>query len=93
MKNRPMIVPKKRTALLVNRLMVALKEAMQDEEREEALKNNDSADKVASKSSRNYALSPQDIRSMDLQRRGHGNMGQQKGRIYWRCYFNAVTCF
>ncbi|XP_066995750.2 uncharacterized protein AstCC [Anabrus simplex] len=26
--------------------------------------------------------------TMDLQRRG-----QQKGRIYWRCYFNAVTCF
>lgn len=25
---------------------------------------------------------------MDLQRRG-----QQKGRVYWRCYFNAVTCF
>lgn len=25
---------------------------------------------------------------MDLQRRG-----QAKGRVYWRCYFNAVTCF
>uniref|UniRef100_A0A6V7LEG3 Uncharacterized protein n=1 Tax=Bracon brevicornis TaxID=1563983 RepID=A0A6V7LEG3_9HYME len=25
---------------------------------------------------------------MDLQRRGHAN-----GSVYWRCYFNAVTCF
>ncbi|XP_018570793.1 uncharacterized protein LOC108910605 [Anoplophora glabripennis] len=89
----PMIVPKKRTALLVNRLMVALKEAMQDEERQEALKNNDNLDRLSPRSNKNYALSPDEIRSMDLQRRGHGNIGQQKGRIYWRCYFNAVTCF
>ncbi|KAK3908722.1 Allatostatin [Frankliniella fusca] len=32
------------------------------------------------------AVAPDD--RMDLQRRG-----QQKGRVYWRCYFNAVTCF
>ncbi|KAJ1527146.1 hypothetical protein ONE63_008679 [Megalurothrips usitatus] len=32
------------------------------------------------------AIAPDD--RMDLQRRG-----QQKGRVYWRCYFNAVTCF
>lgn len=31
---------------------------------------------------------------MDLQRRGHtGELGPNKGRVYWRCYFNAVTCF
>ncbi|KAK1124690.1 hypothetical protein K0M31_006058 [Melipona bicolor] len=29
-----------------------------------------------------------DEQTMDLQRRG-----QAKGRVYWRCYFNAVTCF
>nr|QQW38903.1 allatostatin CC (AST-CC) precursor [Lygus hesperus] len=29
-----------------------------------------------------------DTWKMDLQRRG-----QKNGRTYWRCYFNAVTCF
>lgn len=32
---------------------------------------------------------------MDLQRRGHtaGLGSSNKGSVYWRCYFNAVTCF
>lgn len=32
---------------------------------------------------------------MGLQRRGNGESGlsPSKGRVYWRCYFNAVTCF
>lgn len=36
---------------------------------------------------------------MDLQRRGQSGqghsqgLGANKGRVYWRCYFNAVTCF
>ncbi|KAL1498396.1 hypothetical protein ABEB36_009203 [Hypothenemus hampei] len=33
---------------------------------------------------------------MDLQRRGHQTSlsnNQNKARLYWRCYFNAVTCF
>ncbi|CAG9861523.1 unnamed protein product [Phyllotreta striolata] len=77
----PLIVPKKRTALLVNRLMVALKEAIDEDERSNGLKE--------------YPSTPDaDVRSsMDLQRRGHSAIGQQKGRNYWRCYFNAVTCF
>ncbi|CAH1112177.1 unnamed protein product [Psylliodes chrysocephalus] len=84
----PLIVPKKRTALLVNRLMVALKEAIDEEERSSSL------GQFPSKSSKIYPESEDDLRSsMDLQRRGHGNIGQQKGRNYWRCYFNAVTCF
>lgn len=29
-----------------------------------------------------------------MQRRGHGEaLGVNKNRVYWRCYFNAVTCF
>ena len=27
-------------------------------------------------------------RQMDLQRRGNGD-----GKMFWRCYFNAVSCF
>ncbi|CAG9797848.1 unnamed protein product [Chironomus riparius] len=30
--------------------------------------------------------------SMDLQRRGN-SAGPNQGHVYWRCYFNAVTCF
>ncbi|KAG5866967.1 hypothetical protein JTB14_012390 [Gonioctena quinquepunctata] len=72
--------------------MVALKEAMEEELREENLRTN-RIDGLPSRSNKNYPISDEDVRSMDLQRRGHGAMGQQKGKNYWRCYFNAVTCF
>ncbi|KAJ8974017.1 hypothetical protein NQ317_006487 [Molorchus minor] len=87
-----MIVPKKRTALLVNRLMVALKKAMEQDEKEDQLKRANSLN-MFSRSNKDYSLLSKDLRQMDLQRRGHGDVTQQKGRIYWRCYFNAVTCF
>ncbi|KAB0794214.1 hypothetical protein PPYR_13834 [Photinus pyralis] len=82
----PMIVPKKRAALLLDRLMVALQKAIEEEEEPDNL-----LVQVPPRST----LRPDDVRSMDLQRRGHqgGLSGQQKGRVYWRCYFNAVTCF
>ncbi|VEN47422.1 unnamed protein product [Callosobruchus maculatus] len=87
----PLIVPKKRTALLVNRLIVALKEAMRNPDRtSKSLVNNDGLSYDAHKS---YLISPEDVRSMDLQRRGHGAIGEERGRKLWRCYFNAVTCF
>ncbi|XP_023011648.2 allatostatin double C isoform X1 [Leptinotarsa decemlineata] len=89
----PLIVPKKRTAMLVNKLMVALKEAMEEDVREETFRNPNRLDGFSSRSSKHYLMSDDDVRSMDLQRRGHGGMGQQKGKNYWRCYFNAVTCF
>ncbi|XP_019760349.1 uncharacterized protein LOC109537861 [Dendroctonus ponderosae] len=85
----PMIVPKKRTALLVNRLMVALKDALEEEEREK----NPTISSVFGSSGNLYS---DDVRTMDLQRRGHQpslSNGQNKPRLYWRCYFNAVTCF
>ncbi|XP_017776392.1 PREDICTED: uncharacterized protein LOC108562531 isoform X2 [Nicrophorus vespilloides] len=73
----PMIVPKKRAALLIDRLMVALQKAIEEEE-----------------TSRSKGYSARSEDAMNLQRRGHGSLiGQQKGRVYWRCYFNAVTCF
>ncbi|XP_045476886.1 uncharacterized protein LOC123682357 [Harmonia axyridis] len=85
----PMIVPKKRTAMLVDRLMVALKEAIDEEEAQMA--NTIVEEPPLAKS---YVLSPDEIRTMDLQRRGHGGLpSEPKVRPYWRCYFNAVTCF
>ncbi|KAL3272895.1 hypothetical protein HHI36_014355 [Cryptolaemus montrouzieri] len=84
-----MIVPKKRTAMLVDRLMVALKEAIDEEEAQMANTIIDNTSRTKS-----YALSPEDVRTMDLQRRGHGSLSTEpKVRPYWRCYFNAVTCF
>ncbi|KAK9883716.1 hypothetical protein WA026_001903 [Henosepilachna vigintioctopunctata] len=85
----PMIVPKKRTAMLVDRLMVALKEAIDEEEAQMANSIIDNPSRT-----KPYALSPEDVRTMDLQRRGHGSLStESKVRPYWRCYFNAVTCF
>ncbi|XP_044759479.1 uncharacterized protein LOC123317155 [Coccinella septempunctata] len=85
----PMIVPKKRTAMLVDRLMVALKEAIDEEEAQ--MGNAIIEEQPLTKS---FVLSPDDVRTMDLQRRGHGSLpSEPKVRPYWRCYFNAVTCF
>ncbi|XP_049809785.1 uncharacterized protein LOC126252872 [Schistocerca nitens] len=66
----PVVVPK-RTALLLDRLMVDLKHLM-DKDRGEAQNPIDSGSSIG---------------RMALQRRG------QKTGQYWRCYFNAVTCF
>lgn len=54
-----MIVPKKRTALLVNRLMVALKDALEEEERE----NNPTIASVFGSSGNLYS---DDVRTVSL---------------------------
>ncbi|XP_065200721.1 uncharacterized protein AstCC [Planococcus citri] len=64
----PVVVPK-RTALALDRIMVALQKAL-DDGRDSNMKGY-------------YPES-----GSGLQRRG-----QEKGKVYWRCYFNAVTCF
>ncbi|XP_054289088.1 uncharacterized protein LOC129004504 [Macrosteles quadrilineatus] len=58
----PVVVPK-RAAVLLDRIMVALQKAVDED-----------------------TLGP---RKMDLERRGR----KEGGRVYWRCYFNAVSCF
>lgn len=75
----PMIVPKKRAALLIDRLMVALQKAIENEE-----------GRGLGSRTKNYSLRSED--GMDLQRRGQSVSDQKNGR-YWRCYFNAVSCF
>ncbi|XP_073971019.1 allatostatin double C isoform X1 [Rhodnius prolixus] len=67
----PVVVPK-RAALLLDRIMVALQKAVDEENSVKSTKNRIPIEET-----------------MDLQRRGQ----QKGGRIYWRCYFNAVTCF
>nr|UES72863.1 allatostatin-CC [Carausius morosus] len=66
----PVVVPK-RTAMLLDKIIVALQKAVDEDTASELAERPDLPDST-----------------MDLQRRG-----QQKGRVYWRCYFNAVTCF
>nr|BAO00935.1 allatostatin-cc [Nilaparvata lugens] len=68
------VVVPKRAALLLDRIMVALQKAVDEEN--------------------TIPHPPTPLRTpveetMDLQRRGN----QKNGRVYWRCYFNAVTCF
>ncbi|XP_012251343.1 uncharacterized protein LOC105683379 [Athalia rosae] len=83
----PVVVPK-RAALLLDRLMVALQKAVDDQS------VGNSGSRTMARSSPQQIVNSQivpatsDEQTMDLQRRG-----QAKGRVYWRCYFNAVTCF
>ncbi|XP_055687024.1 uncharacterized protein LOC129792214 isoform X2 [Lutzomyia longipalpis] len=123
----PMIVPK-RAAMLLDRIMVALHHALENES--EGVPSNELEKEKVSKISphrkivQQYILQQQKQRRppkeaasgedsqlldnlkdydadlndsedlMDLERRGHRvAMGPSKGRQYWRCYFNAVTCF
>ncbi|KOC62532.1 hypothetical protein WH47_04193 [Habropoda laboriosa] len=85
----PVVVPK-RAALLFDRLMVALQKVVDNQGRGEL-----SGSRTFTRSSgphlpagNSQIVPSMDEQTMDLQRRG-----QAKGRVYWRCYFNAVTCF
>ncbi|CAB3374820.1 Hypothetical predicted protein [Cloeon dipterum] len=62
----PVVLPK-RTAMVLDKMMIALQRALDDD---------------------TLNASASQPEQMDLQRRN-----QQKGRVYLRCYFNAVTCF
>lgn len=56
-----MVVPKKRTALLVNRLMVALKEAMDEDDERTSLNRVDDYPRGKS-----YSMTPEEIRSVRI---------------------------
>ncbi|XP_066595032.1 uncharacterized protein [Prorops nasuta] len=68
----------KRAALLLDRLMVELQKAVDGND-----KNLNSRRPSTLSLGSNEASFPK-----DLQRRG-----QPKNKNYWRCYFNAVSCF
>ncbi|XP_033208597.1 uncharacterized protein LOC117167630 [Belonocnema kinseyi] len=80
----------KRAALLLDRLMIALQKAIENEDSV----GGGSSGKYYMKSgnqlreSNRQSIPIPNDKTMDLQRRGPA-----KGRVYWRCYFNAVTCF
>ncbi|XP_031623979.1 uncharacterized protein LOC116341195 isoform X2 [Contarinia nasturtii] len=123
----PMVVPK-RAAMLLDRIMVALHHALEDNDREGIQRIADMHKvsrhpvsnvrlqkefmqqfKAGTENDLNYFDLPIDFNvetmneiegthstdeTMGLQRRGHGEaLGTNKNRVYWRCYFNAVTCF
>ncbi|XP_055295587.1 uncharacterized protein LOC129565117 [Sitodiplosis mosellana] len=125
----PMVVPK-RAALLLDRIMVALHHALEDNDREgiqriaeiHKMSRHPATNvrlekemlqqfKAGTENDLNYYEIPVDLNvetsmnkiegrhstdesMMGLQRRGHGEaLGTNKNRVYWRCYFNAVTCF
>ncbi|KOX79319.1 hypothetical protein WN51_09121 [Melipona quadrifasciata] len=85
------VVVPKRAALLFDQLMVALQKVVDNQGRGELGGGSRTFTRSSGShlSSGNSQVIPSaDEQTMDLQRRG-----QAKGRVYWRCYFNAVTCF
>lgn len=70
--------PAKRSTMLLNKLMHALHKAI-DNENQEVVAERDVPD-VMPLVADNFP--------MDLHRRGEDRMTR-----YWRCYFNAVSCF
>ncbi|XP_076757762.1 uncharacterized protein LOC143427475 [Xylocopa sonorina] len=87
----PVVVPK-RAALLFDQLMVALQKVVDSQARGELGASRtftrSSGPRLPPGNSQIVPAPDEQAVKMDLQRRG-----QAKGRVYWRCYFNAVTCF
>ncbi|XP_076167443.1 uncharacterized protein LOC143146741 isoform X2 [Ptiloglossa arizonensis] len=84
----PVVVPK-RAALLLDQLMVALQKVVDNQGRGELAGNRPFVRSSGPHLPSDSQIVPTaDEETMELQRRG-----QTKGRVYWRCYFNAVTCF
>ncbi|CAL7941003.1 unnamed protein product [Xylocopa violacea] len=86
----PVVVPK-RAALLFDQLMVALQKVVDSQARGELGPSRPFTRSSGPMTNGNSQIVPapdEQAVKMDLQRRG-----QAKGRVYWRCYFNAVTCF
>lgn len=87
----PVVVPK-RAALLFDQLMVALQKVVDNQNREGLGSSRSfvrsSGPRLSADNSQIVSSADEQTVKMDLQRRG-----QPKGRVYWRCYFNAVTCF
>ncbi|XP_043495151.1 uncharacterized protein LOC122519629 [Polistes fuscatus] len=80
------VVPK-RAALLFDQLMIALQKVVDNQGRGN-IGNSKSLSRAVPLQVANSQIQSSDEQTMDLQRRG-----QAKSRVYWRCYFNAVTCF
>ncbi|XP_014468053.1 PREDICTED: uncharacterized protein LOC106741010 isoform X2 [Dinoponera quadriceps] len=76
----PVVMPK-RAALLFDQLMVALQKVVDNQGKSTVGGAPFAADLET-------APVMEKDQTMDLQRRGQG-----KSQVYWRCYFNAVTCF
>ncbi|XP_012282567.1 uncharacterized protein LOC105700893 [Orussus abietinus] len=84
------VVFSKRATILWDNLMVTLKKALNDQ----GLSGGGGGERSISRAPSHGPVSGSRIvpaadgQTMDLQRRG-----QARGSVYWRCYFNAVSCF
>ncbi|XP_076062344.1 allatostatin double C [Oratosquilla oratoria] len=76
----PYTTPRKRGAIVLDKLMFALQKAIDEPG---ASSSSGGAPSQGFGKGRMLPSGP-----MDLQRRGNSD-----GRLYWRCYFNAVSCF
>ncbi|XP_043270544.1 uncharacterized protein AstCC [Venturia canescens] len=85
------VVVTKRAALLLDRLMVALQKAIDDQGGSESGGMDTSVGLPMRQQPHSIVNTGGTSISNDkssIDRRAQG-----KGRVYWRCYFNAVTCF
>ncbi|XP_045448338.1 uncharacterized protein LOC123656723 [Melitaea cinxia] len=79
------LMPQKRAALVLDRLLIALQKALHEESLNQRLNTDSDGPRTAP-----LRLSSYDTNDMTgLQRRGQGS---GRGRVL-RCYFNAITCF
>ncbi|XP_047533443.1 uncharacterized protein LOC125068389 [Vanessa atalanta] len=78
-------IPRKRAALVLDRLLIALQKALHEESVNQRLASDREGPRTAPLRLANF-----DTNDMTgLQRRGQGTT---RGRVL-RCYFNAITCF
>ncbi|KAL0883215.1 hypothetical protein ABMA27_016649 [Loxostege sticticalis] len=81
----PVVVPQKRAALVLDRLLIALQKALHD--------SPPRYERPVIEGPRTAALRISDDDMTGLQRRGQpGGAPGVRGRVL-RCYFNAITCF
>lgn len=74
----------KRSALLLDKLMYALQKAIDEK---------DESSESSGPSEPSQGTSSNDLASISEMGIGLERRGKSHGKVYWRCYFNAVSCF
>lgn len=84
--------PEKRSALMLDKLMFALEKAVN----EEKAKNKSGVDTTQAQTrtpSTHVSTTAANFNNAGFSGSGLERRGNSHGKVYWRCYFNAVSCF
>ncbi|XP_043512993.1 uncharacterized protein LOC122530253 [Frieseomelitta varia] len=83
------VLVSKRAALLLDQLMIALQDALNNQPRRELQKGN----RISMRSSTPH-LPAENLSFLPLAQAQTMDLRQQKqGHLYWRCFLNIVTCY